>query len=141
MAPTWSADACTLPGMVKRKDLRRHPRDYLPNPDDWPHGYLDSYNEPVVLLLQDICKKMHQEFQGTNDKGEEWTFRRIAEACRIDHKSVYDLWHGYSWGTLPVIASIEIYLRPKESIWTRAHIVAARHHPDIPQRGTSSPVR
>ena len=118
--------------MVRRKDLERHPRDYMDNPDDWPYGDL-SHQHPVVQLLRDICERMHEEFQGTNDEGKEWTFRLIAKECQLDHKSVYDLWHGYSWGTLPVIASIEIYLR--EQLGSRTHIVSARHWPDIPQRG------
>ena len=119
--------------MVKRKDLKRHPRDYMDNPDDWPHGDFFPYEEPIVQLLRDICVQMHEAFQGTNDKGREWTFRLIARDCQLDHKSVYDLWHGYSWGTLPVIARIEIYLR--ERLRSRAHIVSARHWPSIPQRG------
>lgn len=128
-------EACSIPDMVLRKDLKRHPRDYMINPDDWPHGDLEHGTHPVVLLLRDTCVQLHNEFEGTNDEGKEWTFRQIAKDCQLDHKSVYDLWHGYSWGTLPVLASIEIYLRLDERLGSRAHIVEARHWYNIPQRG------
>ena len=119
--------------MVKRKSLRRHPRDYADFPDRWPRSPLIPGAHPVVHLLRDICFDMHRAFPGAGEEGGEWSFRRIAKECQLNHKSVADLWHGYSWGSLPVIASIEIYI--DRLMWYDSHITEARLRPDIPQRG------
>lgn len=110
--------------MVKRGDLERSPRDYLQNPDDWPHGELEIDPDPVLYLIRDICTELHRAFDGEDENGNEWSFRSIAEECRVSPKSIYDLWHGISWGTLPVIASIEIHLNKR--IWGREHLIQAR---------------
>ena len=110
--------------MVKRGNLERSPKDYLEDPHDWPYGRMKIDDEPVLYLIRDICVELRRAFEGKDDKGEEWSFRKIAKECEVSPKSIYDLWHGISWGTLPVIASIEIYLNKR--IWGREHLSQAR---------------
>ena len=93
--------------------------------EDWPNGKLVPDAPPQAYLIQEICQEFfkHYEDRETNH-GESWSLRRIAEDCDLTPRTVFDLKKGRTWGTLPVIASIEA--RFGERLWGVRHIQRAR---------------
>lgn len=113
-------------------DLESSPKLYLESGQKWLYRKKTELNEDELKpgklvpdapsearLLQSICL---DTFTAFDKKG--WKLQLAADECWLSTHTIYDLWHGNSWGSVPVIVRIEERLEKR--LWRFDHVKQAK---------------
>lgn len=96
---------------MRRRGLRKHPRDYLTEGSSWPSGSLVEDAPAEALLAQAVSRRLRIARSGS--------IRSIAREAGISAQAVINIRDGATWGDLPTIARLEIVL--DSTLWGREH--------------------
>ena len=100
--------------MGTRLGLESSPNLYLAEGEEWPYGDLVYDAPPEAHLALAVSRRFHNLIEPR-----QWKIREISDKVGISAHAVFDLLKGNSWGTLPVIARIEMAFDTR--IWGREH--------------------
>ena len=108
-------------------DLESSPKLYLEPGQKWLHWEKDELKAGELVpdapsearLIQTICMDAFRAF-----KKEGWKLQLAADECWLSTHTIYDLWHGNSCGSLPVIVRIEERLEKR--LWRFDHVKQAK---------------
>lgn len=122
--------------LLSPSDKYGSPNSYLQDGQRWVRyerglfrlGKLRSDAPPEVHLVQEMSRRLHQEYREDYEEGPDgdWSFRdrlsfrKIADKCGLRERALHDLWHGNSWPTLRTIARLEMLY--KDLLWNKHHI-------------------
>ena len=121
---------------MSASDKLGRPDSYLEDGQQWircergvfQRGKLRSDAPPEAFLLQEISRRLHQQYRIPHDEGldgKEWSFRdglsfrKIARQCGVTERALYDLWYGKSWPKLRTIARMEML--QDAMLWNSQH--------------------
>ena len=122
--------------LMSASDKLEPPNSYLEANQRWVRfergmfrlGKLRPDAPPEAHLVQEISRRLHQEYREPCDEGpdgKEWSFRdrlsfrKVARQCGITERALHDLWYGKSWPKLRTLARIEMSL--DDMLWNSQH--------------------
>ena len=103
--------------MLKRRDLRAHPNEYLQEGGTWPKGPLQEPVKPEAEFVMTIARRLKN---ACADRSK----RSIAADAGIDTQTLINVLEGDTWCDAPTIHRLEKALQVH--LWPSRHVPPSR---------------